>query len=188
MKGTHRAHGALFASMRTEVDDDLRAFLATIDTAYLATASADGDPYVQHRGGPKGFLRAVDENTLAFVDVVGNRQHISTDNLAHNDRVCLFLMDYAHRRRVKVWGRARMLPYDAAWQLRLPHVGAGRPEQVCVIHVTHWDVNCPQLIPQKVDAADAAAVIQELRARVAALEEEVRALDPRTRARHNVGR
>src|SRR5438874_4869818 len=92
------------------ITDDLRAFLETIDTAYLATADASGQPYVQHRGGPKGFIRALDDQTLAFVDYNGNRQYISTGNLGENDKVCLFVIDYAHRQRIKVWGTARMVP------------------------------------------------------------------------------
>ncbi|MBA3499736.1 MAG: pyridoxamine 5'-phosphate oxidase family protein [Myxococcota bacterium] len=111
----------------------LEGFLATIDTAFLATASADGQPYVQHRGGPKGFIRALDEHTLGFVDYTGNRQYISTDNLAENNKVCLFLIDFARRRRVKVWGTAKM-------------IDIGDDQRICTIEVTRWDVNCPQHI------------------------------------------
>ena len=92
---------------RTAIDEDLIAFLGEVDTAYLATSNAAGQPYAQHRGGPKGFIRALDDHTLAFADFAGNRQYISTGNLAENDRAFLFLMDYAHRRRIKVWGHAR---------------------------------------------------------------------------------
>ena len=137
---------------RTEVDDELRAFLATIDTAVLATASADGQPYVQHRGGPRGFIRAVDDHTLAFTELDGNRQYVTAGNLTENDRVCLFLIDYARRRRVKVWGTARVVDDEL-------HIA-----------VSAWDINCPKHIPQKVDAAEAAAVIAQLRARIAELE------------------
>src|ERR1700689_677627 len=94
----------------TAVDDELRAFLAQIDTAFLATASADGQPYIQHRGGAKGFIRTIDDHTLGFVDFIGNRQYVSTGNLSENDRVCLFLIDYATRSRVKGWGRAGVVP------------------------------------------------------------------------------
>jgi hypothetical protein len=137
---------------RTEVTDELRDFLALIDTAFLATASLDGQPYVQHRGGPKGFIRALDDHTLAFTELTGNRQYVTAGNLTENDRICLLLIDYAHRRRVKVWGTARVVD------------GAMR------IAVSAWDINCPQHIPQKVDAADAARVIAQLRARIAELE------------------
>lgn len=111
----------------------LQDFLATIDTAFLATASADGQPYVQHRGGPKGFIRAIDEHTLGFVDYTGNRQYISTENLAENNKVCLFLIDFARARRVKVWGTATM-------------TDIGDDQRICKIEVTRWDVNCPQHI------------------------------------------
>jgi predicted pyridoxine 5'-phosphate oxidase superfamily flavin-nucleotide-binding protein len=157
----------------TEVNDDLRGFLAEIDTAFLATASADGQPYIQHRGGPKGFLRAIDERTLGFVDFTGNRQYVTTGNLTENDRVCLFLMDYAHRRRVKVWGTARVVPATAELLATLAMPGyRARPEQVMLITVAAWDVNCPQHIPQKLDAAEVAETVSTLRARIAALEAE----------------
>jgi predicted pyridoxine 5'-phosphate oxidase superfamily flavin-nucleotide-binding protein len=157
----------------TFITDDLRAFLTNIDTAFLATASADGQPYVQHRGGPKGFIHALDDSTLAFVDLVGNRQFVSTGNLTENDRICLFLMDYAHRRRIKVWGTARTVPatHELITALTTPeqHV---RAEQVMLIAVTAWDVNCPQHIPQKLDAVDVAAALEKLRSRITELESE----------------
>ena len=137
---------------RVEIDDELRDFLAEIDTAFLATASAAGQPYVQHRGGPPGFIRAIDDHTLAFTELTGNRQYVTAGNLTENDRICLLVMDYAHRRRVKVWGTARMVDGEMR------------------ITVAAWDINCPQHIPQKVDAADAARVIAQLRARIAELE------------------
>ena len=138
----------------TEVNEELRAFLADIDTAFLATASADGQPYIQHRGGPKGFIRALDHRTLAFIDFAGNRQYVTTGNLRENDRVCLFLIDYAEQRRVKIWGTARVVPLsdDLLEQLRVGGYRA-RLEQVIVIDVTAWDVNCPRHIPRKLDAS-----------------------------------
>jgi predicted pyridoxine 5'-phosphate oxidase superfamily flavin-nucleotide-binding protein len=157
----------------TGVDDDLRAFLADIDTAYLASASADGQPYVQHRGGPRGFLRALDDKTIGFVDLTGNKQYISTGNLRENPRVCLFLMDYLEKRRVKVWGTARVVALaDApAALLQALAVGdEGKPEQVVLIDVDAWDINCSQHIPQKVNAADVGPIIERLQARIAELE------------------
>jgi predicted pyridoxine 5'-phosphate oxidase superfamily flavin-nucleotide-binding protein len=112
---------------------DFAKFLAEIDTAFLATASADGQPYVQHRGGPKGFIKMVDEETLAFVDYTGNRQYLTAGNLLENDRVCLILVDFQRRRRVKVWGAARM-------------VEIGNDQRICEIKVTRMDVNCPKHI------------------------------------------
>ncbi|MEO7094010.1 MAG: pyridoxamine 5'-phosphate oxidase family protein, partial [Polyangiales bacterium] len=154
----------------TTVTDDLRAFLAEIDTAFLATASADGQPYVQHRGGPRGFLRAIDDHTLAFADFAGNRQYVSTGNLAENDRVCLFLIDYARRRRIKVWGTARIVPATEPLLGLLSTAGyRARPEQIVLVTVSAWDVNCPQHIPQKLDAADVARRVGALEARIAEL-------------------
>ncbi len=137
------------------VTDELRDFLAHIDTAFLATASADAEPYVQHRGGPLGFIKAVDAHTLGFLDFAGNRQYLSIGNLAENDRVCLLLMDFARRRRIKVWGRARVVPLSAALQAQLgdPTYRA-RAERAILITVTRWDVNCPAHIRAKMPADD----------------------------------
>jgi uncharacterized protein len=158
-----------------EVTGDLRAFLEQIDTAFLATASAGGQPYIQHRGGPKGFIRALDDHTLGFVDYVGNRQYVSTGNLRENDRICLFLIDYAQRRRVKVWGTARVVPATSDLLATLAPAGYRmRPEQVILVTVSAWDLNCPQHIPQKIDAADVQAAIDRLRARITELEAAAR--------------
>jgi uncharacterized protein len=157
------------------ITDELRGFLAQIDTAFLATASPDGQPYVQHRGGAKGFIRAIDDQRLAFVDMVGNRQYLTAGNLAHNDRVCLFLIDYARRQRVKVWGTATMVPFaeaDPALRAQLPVPRKGRPDHLVVITVTRWDINCPQGIPIKLDATDVAAALARLETRIADLEAE----------------
>ena len=161
----------------TTISEDLVLFLTEVDTAYLATANASGQPYAQHRGGPKGFIRALDDHTLAFADFMGNRQYISTGNLTENDKAFLFLMDYAHRRRIKLWGRAKVVEGDADLTARLmPEGYRARPEQVIVFTVEAWDVNCPQHIPQKFAAADVAAALADREARVAALEAENAAL------------
>jgi predicted pyridoxine 5'-phosphate oxidase superfamily flavin-nucleotide-binding protein len=153
------------------ITDDLRAFLATIDTAFLATADASGQPYVQHRGGPKGFIRALDDHTLAFVDYNGNRQYLSTGNLRENNKVCLFLIDYAHRQRVKVWGTMREEPVTPELLARLaPIPPKTRAERVLLLTVTRWDINCPKHIPMKINAEDVAATIEKLQARIAELE------------------
>jgi len=158
---------------RTAITPDLVEFLAGVDTAYLATASADGQPYAQHRGGPKGFIRVLDDHTIGFVDFAGNRQYISTGNLAENDRAFLFLMDYAHRRRIKLWGRARVVENDMALQARLmPEGYAARPEQVILFMIDAWDTNCAQHIPQKFDGGDVAAAIGRMQERIATLEAE----------------
>ncbi len=158
---------------RTELTEDLAQFLAGIDTAFLATANAAGQPYTQHRGGPKGFIKILGPKTLGFADYKGNRQYITTGNLAENDRAFLFLMDYAHRRRVKLWGRARVVADDDALVAQLmPEDYEARPEQVILFEVEAWDINCPQHIPQKIDGADVARVLAELQERIAALEAE----------------
>jgi len=181
-RGSRAAYQRLEAEggFETEVTDELRQFLNNVDTAFLATASADGQPYVQHRGGERGFIRALDDHTLGFVDLAGNRQYVSSGNLAENDRVCLFLIDYARRRRVKVWGRARLEPVSDPLLARLaPKEPRARPEQIVLITVTAWDVNCPQHIPQKIDAAEVAQVVERLNARIAVLETENRILKER---------
>jgi uncharacterized protein len=158
---------------RTEINDDLIEFLGQIDTAYLATTNAAGQPYAQHRGGPKGFIRVVGEHTLAFADYTGNKQYISTGNLAENDKAFLFLMDYAHRRRIKIWGRARVVGDDPALlEEIMPGDYRAKSEQAILFDVEAWDMNCPQHIPVKLDAADVAAALSGLEARIAELEEE----------------
>jgi uncharacterized protein len=158
---------------RTAISPDLAQFIGEITTAYLATVSADGQPYVQHRGGPPGFLRVLDEHTIAFVDFKGNRQYITTGNLADNERVHLFLIDYQNQRRVKLWGRARIVEGDAELIQRLfPSGYRARAEQVMLIRVDTWDINCSQHIPQMFHAADVAETIKTFQARVRELDDE----------------
>ena len=162
---------------RREVDADLADRLAEATSFYLATASADGQPYIQHRGGPKGFLKVLDSRTLAFADFSGNRQYITQGNLSENPRAYIFLMDYAHRRRVKIWGTARVVEDDAALTESLMPAGyRARPEQVILFTIEAWDTNCPQHIPQKFDAADVAAALAARDQRIAELEAELAAL------------
>jgi predicted pyridoxine 5'-phosphate oxidase superfamily flavin-nucleotide-binding protein len=132
---------------------------------------------VQHRGGPPGFLHVLDEHTIAFADFAGNRQYITQGNLAENPRAFLFLMDYAHQRRIKIWGRARVVEGDAELMARLMPAGyAARPEQVILFDVEAWDVNCPKHIPQRFEAADVLAAIQQRDERIAELEKRLAAL------------
>jgi predicted pyridoxine 5'-phosphate oxidase superfamily flavin-nucleotide-binding protein len=175
-KGSREAYARVEQSggWRTEVDDRLAAFVADANSLFLATASADGQPYIQHRGGPKGFLRVLDKQTLAFADYSGNQQFITQGNLAENPKAQIFLMDFAHRRRVKIWGEARVVEDDAALLASLMPAGyKARPEQVIVFKISAWDTNCPQHIPQKFDAADVAAALAARDARIAELEAEV---------------
>jgi uncharacterized protein len=161
---------------RTTVTADLAGFLAEVRSFYLATASADGQPYVQHRGGPPGFLRVVDERTLGFADFRGNRQYITTGNLAENGKAFIFVMDYAQRRRVKLWGRARVVE-DTALLARLwPEGYEARLEQAILFDIEAWDTNCPQHIPQLFAAEDVAGTILQFQARIRELEAEVAAL------------
>lgn len=162
---------------RTGIDEDLEAFLGEVNSFYLATSSADGQPYIQHRGGPKGFLRVLDKHTLAFADFAGNRQYITQGDLSENPKAYIFVMDYAHRRRVKIWGEARVVEDDPALtQSLMPKAYRARGEQVILFTVKAWDTNCPQHIPQKFDAADVAAALTARDARIAELEAEVAAV------------
>jgi len=157
----------------TTIEPGLADFIADARSFYLATASKDGQPYVQHRGGPPGFLRVLDERTLAFADFGGNRQYITAGNLEENPRALIFLMDYANRRRVKIWGAARVVEHDAALNARLLPAGyQARVEAVILFTVEAWDANCPQHIPHMLFAEDVALVVDELKARVASLEAE----------------
>ncbi len=159
---------------RTEIDDKLAAFLADTNSFYLATATADGQPYIQHRGGPKGFVKVLDKHTIAFADYAGNRQYLTQGNLSENKKAHIFIMDYAHRRRVKIWGEARIIDDDPALLEQLMPKGyRARPEQVILFRISAWDTNCPQHIPQKFDAADVAQAMSEAAAKIAALEAEV---------------
>jgi predicted pyridoxine 5'-phosphate oxidase superfamily flavin-nucleotide-binding protein len=162
---------------RSEIDENLAAFLAETNSFYLATASADGQPYIQHRGGPKGFIKILDRQTLAFADYAGNRQYITQGNLSENPKAYIFVMDYAHRRRVKLWGEAQVIEDDPALTRSLmPQGYRARGEQVILFKVAAWDTNCPQHIPQKFDAADVAAALAARDTRIAELEAELATL------------
>ena len=155
----------------TAVGDDLAAFIEEQTSVFLATANAAGQPYIQHRGGPKGFLRVLDPSTIGFADYRGNRQYISIGNLSENPKVHLFLIDYVHQRRVKIWGQATVVEDDPELVAKLmPQGYEARPERAILIHVTAWDVNCPQHIPQRLEAADVARVLAERDRRIAELE------------------
>ena len=159
---------------RTEIDDKLAGFLADTNSFYLATATADGQPYIQHRGGPKGFIKVLDKTTIAFADYAGNRQYLTQGNLSENPKAHIFIMDYAHRRRVKIWGEARVVEDDPALtQALMPKGYRARPEQVILFKIAAWDTNCPQHIPQKFDAADVAAALAERDERIEELEAQL---------------
>ena len=168
---------------RTEIDENLAGFLGEANSFYLATSSADGQPYIQHRGGPKGFVKVLDSNTIAFADFSGNRQYITQGNLSENPKAHIFVMDYAHRRRVKLWGEARMVDDDPPLlQSLTPRGYRARPEQVILFKIAAWDTNCPQHIPQKFDAAGVAAALAARDARIAKLETELAKLKGKSAA------
>jgi len=157
----------------TTIEPSLAGFIAQARSFYLATAGKDSQPYIQHRGGPPGFLRVLDERTLAFADFGGNRQYITTGNLEENPRAMIFLMDYANRRRVKIWGTARVVEHDAALNANLlPKGYQARVEAVILFTVEAWDANCPQHIPQMLFAEDVALVVDALETRIGQLEAE----------------
>jgi uncharacterized protein len=178
-KGSRRsyAHVEENGGWRTEINEDLAAFLGQTNSFYFATANAEGQPYIQHRGGPKGFVKILDNTTLAFADYSGNRQYVTQGNLSENPKAHIFVMDYAHRHRVKIWGEARVVDDDPALMKSLmPQGYKARPEQVILFKVVAWDLNCPQHIPQKFDSADVAAALASRDARIVELEAELAAL------------
>ena len=159
------------------VTPDLASFIAEQDTAFLATATADGAPYIQHRGGPKGFIKVLDENTLGFADYRGNRQYITVANLSENDHAYLFLLDPARRQRIKLWGRARVVEDDPALVERLFDKGyKARPERAILFTIAAWDVNCSQHIVTRFSEADIeqslGPAMAKMQGRIAELEAE----------------
>jgi len=159
---------------RAAITPDLAAFIEAQTSVFLATANAEGQPYIQHRGGPAGFLKVLDEHMIGFADFSGNRQFITQGNLQDNDQAFLFLIDYMLRQRIKIWGRARVVENDPELMARLmPTDYKARPEQAILFTVTAWDANCPQHIPQRFEAADVAAALAERDRRIAGLEQEI---------------
>jgi len=158
----------------TEITDNLRQFLDAIDTFFLATASADGRPYVQHRGGPPGFLKPIGPTTLAFADFAGNRQYITLGHLKENDRAHIFIPHFATQQRLKLWGRARVVEGDIALMERLVDPAyKAKPQRAIVFTLEAWDVNCRQHIVPRYSEAEMAPAMNKLIARIKELEEEV---------------
>lgn len=184
VKALQQARGSRHAYARMEegrgwqtaITDDMRGFVEAQTTVYMATANREGQPYIQHRGGPAGFLRVLDEHTIAFADFSGNRQFVTTGNLADNPKAQLFLMDYAHRQRLKIWGEARVETDPALVERLMPPGYKARAEQAIVFTVKAWDANCPQHIPQLVPVDEVIPAIAERDRRIAELEKEVAAL------------
>ena len=178
-KGSRDAYARMESKggWKNTITNDLATFIAARDSFYLSSASADGQPYAQHRGGKVGFLKVLDERTLAVADFRGNRQYITAGNLAENDKAFIFLMDYANRRRIKVWGRARVVEDDPALMARLvdPDTDA-EPDQAIVFDVEAWDVNCPQHITPRFTQDEVTATVAALEQRIAELEAELAGL------------
>jgi len=161
----------------TAISEELAEFIAGQTSVFLATANAQGQPYIQHRGGPPGFLQVLDEHTIGFADFNGNRQYISSGNLAENPKAHLFLIDYATRQRIKLWGTARVVEDDKELIERLmPANYKAKSEQAILFTVATWDANCPQHIPQRLEAGDVAKALQSRDQRIAELEAEIRRL------------
>jgi uncharacterized protein len=161
------------AGFPNTVTPELAAFIAEQDTAFLGTASADGAPYIQHRGGPKGFIKVVDERTLGFADYRGNRQYITLGNLSENDRAYLFLIDFSRRQRIKLWGRARVVENDDALVARLFDDGyKAKPERVILFTIEAWDVNCSQHITARLTADEVEGLLGTVQERIADLQAE----------------
>ena len=181
VKAAQEARGSRSAYAKVEERDSwnsvitpmLEGFIAERDSFYMGTANADGQPYIQHRGGPKGFLRVLDQHTLAMADYAGNAQYISLGNLAENDKAFIFLIDYPNRYRVKIWGTARFVEDDPSLLQQVTDADyKARPQRVLLFHVEAWDVNCPQHIRQRFTAEEMERVVQKLQDRIADLERE----------------
>lgn len=177
-KGSRTSYARMEAggSWETTVTPELEAFLADLDMFYLGTSNVEGQPYIQYRGGPPGFLKAVDESTLGFADFAGNRQYITLGNLSENPQAFIFLMDYARSRRIKLWGTARVVESDPVLlaKLRDPSY-PGQVERAILFEIEAWDVNCPQHIHKRFSQQQVGPVIEQLQAKIADLEAQLNA-------------
>ncbi|PSH54438.1 pyridoxamine 5'-phosphate oxidase [Phyllobacterium brassicacearum] len=175
-KGSRNGYASMEerGSWQTRITPDLAQFIESQISVFFATANGDGQPYIQHRGGPAGFLHVLDEHTIAFADFAGNRQYITQGNLADNPKAYLFLIDYRTRQRVKLWGEARVVEGDADLMAKLmPENYRARPEQVILFEIAAWDMNCPQHIPLRFDATEVEAIAAARDERIRALEAEI---------------
>jgi predicted pyridoxine 5'-phosphate oxidase superfamily flavin-nucleotide-binding protein len=177
--GSRRAYAHMeeSGSWETRITAELKEFIEAQTSVFLATANAQGQPYIQHRGGPPGFLHVLDEETIGFADFVGNRQFVTVGNLAENPKAHLFLLDYTNQQRIKIWGEARVVEGDTELMERLmPQSYKARAAQVILFKVSAWDANCPKHIPQRFEAADVATALAERDRRIEALESEIKQL------------
>ena len=159
---------------QSEITADLRQFLSAVDTFFFATASADGRPYIQHRGGPAGFLKPIGSHMLAFADFAGNRQYITLGHLKENDRAHIFVLHFASQQRLKLWGRARVIEGDVELMERLVDPAyKARPERAIVFRIEAWDINCRQHIVARYSEAEIAPAVNQLTQRIKDLEDEL---------------
>ena len=158
----------------TRVTPELGRFISAQTSVFFGTASRAGQPYIQHRGGPAGFLRSLSDRQIGFADLAGNRQYITLGNLSENPRAFLFLIDYEHSRRIKLWGTAEVIEGDQDLMKRLVVDGQrGRPERAILFTLEAWDINCPQYIPKRLDMAQVDALLAERDRRILELEAEL---------------
>ena len=158
----------------TEVNESLSAYLAERTSILFATAAKSGWPYVQHRGGPKGFVHTLDRHTLAFADYPGNKQYITLGNLAENPRAPILAIDHAQRQRVKVWGEAALVEDDRdLLDALMPEGSAVYLTRAIRFRVVAWDINCPSHIPQLFTLEEVEAASTAMLARIAELEAQL---------------
>ncbi|MCA9040022.1 MAG: pyridoxamine 5'-phosphate oxidase family protein [Planctomycetaceae bacterium] len=182
-KGSRAAYAKVESGRgwNTKVTPELEAFLGTLDMFYLGTANAQGQPYIQYRGGAPGFLKVLNEHQLGFADFRGNRQYITLGNLSENPQAFLFLMDYAHQRRIKIWGEARVVEGDGELIQRLQSDDySGQVERAILFEVKAWDVNCPQHIHRRFRQTEIAPVIEGLQKRIQELETQLASIQQST--------
>ena len=164
-----------------KITPQLSQFIGERDSFYMASVNEEGQPYIQHRGGPKGFLKVIDEDHLAFADYSGNRQYISIGNFAENNKVHLFLMDYPNRSRIKVWGEAEVVEVTDALLGQFADIDYhAKIERIIKIKVVAWDVNCPQHIQPRFTLEELEPHIEALKQRIADLEKQVEDCSPKT--------
>ena len=183
-KGSRQSYARMERSQgwQTEVTPELAEFLGALDMFYLGTANAEGQPYIQYRGGPTGFLKVIDDHTLGFADFGGNRQYITLGNLSENPKAFIFLMDYANSQRVKLWGTARVIENDPDLLERLQDASySGTVERAILFSIEAWDINCSQHIHQRFSQRQIAPVIEKLQEQIADLKSEVERLRARGR-------
>ncbi len=175
-KGSRQGYASMEerGSWETRVTPDLAEFIGRQSSVFFGTASAGGQPYIQHRGGPPGFLKVLDDKTIGFADFAGNRQYITLGNLTENPKAFIFLIDYRNRQRVKLWGEARVVEDDPGLIKRLKPEGyRARADQAILFTVSAWDSNCPQHIPQRLEAAEVTAMLAEREQRIEDLTKEL---------------